>query len=514
MSKPEKIVVVSTPQDPSAAFDRIKAGVDLLANAVKITLGPWGRNVIIEKSGGRITNDGISVAREVQSKDEVEEIAIRIAREATIKTNEVAGDGTTTATTLVQAIMDEGSLLMEHGTQLAKESVVSIKNRLEKETLEVIEKLKEMATPITTVEQLIEVARVSSEDEDLAKLIGETQFELGPDGVIMVEENAEPVVIMERVKGIRIDNGLATSLIANDAEKQRLLLENVHVLYTNHVIDDMSVIVAAINQVIKSLPEGKRNMVIMARAFSSQAVRQCMENVERGIGLYPVQAPYVNQREIMKDMEAVLGGHYIHDESKLLRDITTADFGFATRVECYRYSATFAGNGDVTSRIEQLEKELSGEPSKFQKKAIETRLAQLKNGCGLLKIGSTSDIDRKYKFDKAEDAVNSVRSAYQEGTVPGAGLAYKEISEGMPDSSILKRPLLAPWKQIAANGGITESEFTVEPWVRNSVKSEIHALLNASRVAGDLITVGAAIVQEKVKPLDVLLGGRATESGD
>lgn len=508
MSKPEKIVCINTSENPAEAFDRVMRGVNLLADAVKITLGPWGRNFILEKSGGRITNDGISIAKEIQSKDEIEDLAIRIVRESAIKTNDDAGDGTTTATTLTQAILKEASRLVARKNVMAKESVMSIRKRIETECDQALIKLETMATPIETKEQLIEVARVSVEDEDLAKLIGDAQWELGKDGMIIVEETPDLASSMERIHGIRIDNGLGTSMVMNDQEKQRLVLDNVPVILTNYTLESLAPIAHVIQELVN---KGKNDIVVVSKAFSSEAIRLCMENHARGIKIYPLQAPYVNQREVMKDLASVLGGRYIHDEDSTLEEMTVSDVGTAKKVIGYRYSAIFTGERDVTLRLDTLKKELEGEPSKFQKKELEKRIAQLENGFALLKIGSTSDIDRKYRFDKAEDAVNTVRSALQEGTVEGAGLAYKKISEEMPEGSILKRPLLAPYQQIMINGGITETDFIVEPWVRNSVKVDRTALLNACRIAQDLVTVGGAVAQERAKPIDQLLNKNASQ---
>lgn len=497
--KPEKIVSINTDKDPSAAIDRIMNGVDLLANAVKSTLGPYGRNFLLEKSGGRITNDGITIAREIQSKDEIEDLAIRIAREAAIKTNELAGDGTTTATTLMQAIMRKCVHLLPREGQFSRRSVLSIRKQIEEESEEITQKLIAMSLPVETEDQLIEVAKVSVEDEDLAKLIAKAQWELGPDGYIVAEETPEPVCSIEKINGIRIDNGLGTSMVMNDAEKQRLVVEDSVVLLTNYVINNLAPLANVLQRLVNS---GKPNIVIVARAWSSEAIKTVMENHSRGVMIYPFNAPYVNQREVFEDLQAVLGGRYIHDEAASLDSVNVSDFGHARKIIGERYSAIFTGDREVTDRVAKLKEELKGEPSKFMQKALQQRIAQLKNGFALLKIGSTSDTDRKYKFDKAEDAVNAVRSALQEGTVPGAGLAMKQIAEEMPDDALLKQPLMAPWQQIMDNAG---EEFEIEPWVRNSVKVERVALANACRIAADLITAGGAIATERIKPIDQML---------
>ena len=326
--------------------------------------------------------------------------------------------------------------------------------------------------------------------------------------MIIPEENAEPVCEVERVKGVRLDNGVATSMVFNDYEKHRLYVKKAMIFLTNNTLEKFpQSLEDSINALVTT---GQREFVIMAKAFSSDVVRAFMNvtNGDTGVKLYPMQAPYINQREIMKDLEATLGGRYIHDEGAELDSITPEDFGIADIVIGEQFTSQFVGQSTheteerVKARVEVLKKELKGEPSKFQKKALETRIAQLENGFALLKIGSTSDTDRKYLFDKAEDAVNTVRSAFQEGTVPGAGLSYKQISEEFDDDSILKKALLAPHKQIMENAG---GEFEVDDWVRNSAKVDRVALENACRVASTLVTVGGVVVQEKPPTLDSLL---------
>ena len=501
MAKPEKIVSINTLENPSEAFDRIVRGVDLVANSVKQTLGPHGRNFLIEKSGMRVTNDGISIAREIQASDEVEDLAVRVFREACNKTNEDAGDGTTTTSVYAQAIINKSRLYMATGARFAKRSVISLKQQIEKECKDIIEKLKKMAEPITSKEELIAVAKVSVEDQELAELIGDAQWDLGKDGMIIVEENTESLCSVEKIQGIRIDNGLGTSMVMNDQEKQRLVLENVPILLTNHQIRSIGDIKPVLDKLIK---RGEKDIVILARAFSPEAIQECMVNHENGIRLYPMNAPYVNQREVLKDMEAVLGGRYIHDEAAELRSVTSDHFGRAKKVIGYRYSAIFTGERTerVEDRLSTLREELKGEPSKFNKKMIEQRIQQMDGGFALLKIGSLSDIDRKYKFDKAEDAVNAVRSAFQEGTVRGAGLALVEIAKDLPEDALLKEAIQEPYNQIMANAG---EDFAVEDWVRNSLKVERVALENACAIAGDIITLGGAIATQKIKPVDQML---------
>lgn len=487
-----KVVAIDTIDNPTSAQDRIMRGVNFICDAVKQTLGPWGKNFLLEK-GLKITNDGISIAKEIQMKDEIEDLALRIVREVAVKTNEEAGDGTTTALTLAQAILKKALFLLPGKKLKGQKSAVQIRKQINEECAAVVKHLGEMATPIKTKEELVNVAMVSSEMEDMAKMIAETQWELGPDGVIIPEESNDTGISIERVNGVRFDNGFGTSLMMNNLEKQRLEVKDVHVIMTNYTIKDLNPLKPVLDQMVKNR---WTDIVIIARAFTDETVKLCMENHKAGVKLYPINAPYVNQAQVMEDLAAVLGGTFINSEKQNLEDVQISDVGFAEKVLCYRFSAIFTGAGQkdrIEKRLEDLKREREGEESSFARKQLDQRISQLTNGFAILNVGALSATDRKYKYDKAEDAVNSVRSALQEGTVPGAGLAFKQISEGMSEDNILKVPLKAVYDQIMANAG---EEIEVEPWVRNSVKSDRVALQNACQIAADLATTCGAVANE------------------
>lgn len=498
-----KITTINTAENPTEATDRILKGVNFICNAVKQTLGPWGRNFLLEKKL-KITNDGISIAKEIQLKDEIEDLALRITREAAVKTNDEAGDGTTTALTLTQAILKEAMRLLPGKKLSGQKSAVQIRKQIAEECDFVAEELKKMATPVKTKEELINVAMVSSEMKELAEMIGTMQWELGTDGVIIPEMSNDIKDSMEKVKGIRFDNGFGTSLVMNNQEKQRLEVENVQVIMTNYTFQDLKPLQLILDQLVKNQ---KRDIIIIGRAFSQEAVRICMTNHQAGVRIYPINAPYVNQVEIMEDLASVLGGTFFNEEQRALEDMLISDIGFAKRALCYRFSAIFMGNEDkknetivkdrIKTRLEILRETLKGEESVFVKKQIEQRIAQLTNGFSIINIGALSETDRKYRYDKAEDAVNSVKSALQEGTVPGGGLSFKIISEKMPNDAILKRPLLSIYQQIMDNAGET---IEIEEWVRDSVKVNRVALQNACQIAADLATACGAVANEFPKP--------------
>lgn len=489
------------------ARQKLMTGVDFIAGAVKLTLGPYGQNWFLEK-GNKVTNDGVTIAKEMWLKDELGHRGVVAMQQAADKTNNEVGDGTTTSIILAQAIVKEAVKEIGDASGLSrKRSPVEVMKQITRERDEVITLLREKATPIKTEQDLINSAIVSVEDKELGEMIGKTQFELGAEGVILAEEDAGKETTIEKVVGIRIDNGFGTSMIVNNQEKNTLEVKDTRVILTSHTLHDFQPLVEEnqmkppkiINQLV-----GKnfRNFTIVARAFTSEAIKVCMENIKRGILIHPINAPYENQAEVMKDMAAVLGGTFYHDESASLEDMQISDVGFATKVVAGRWSAIFTGKNDeeaqkrVAKRIIEIEKELAGEKSDFMKKKLRERIAQLKSGFAVLKVTGVNEIDRKYKFDKCVDAVNAVRVAYQTGTVKGAGLAFQEIAETLPDTYILKKPLMTIWEQIKATA---PDGFVVPEWVRDPVGVLECSLRNACSVAGTIATAAGIVASERPK---------------
>lgn len=505
------------------ARNKVLKGANFLADCVKLTLGPHGSNAISGIRGGspHITNDGVSIAKEISSKDEIEDLGIRTLREAAMKTNDEAGDGTTTAITLAQAIVNEAVKSLPDGRVLVgKKTPPQIVKAIREETDEAISKLKEMATKVESEEELIAVAKVAVEDDNLAKLIGSAQWDLGKEGTLLAEETTEMKDSVEKVVGIRIDNGFGTSIAINNVEKQALEVENIAVIMSNHIFHGLTDILPFFDDptsgFLKNTPGGKRQIILIGKGFDQIAIATCLANIEKGFAIYPVNAPFVNQKEIMKDMAAVLGGRYYDEEESDITKFRMTDLGFAEKVVARRWDATFTGKKDadailrISERVKMLEEELKGEGSAFSKKAIETRISQLQNGFGIVKVGATSDAERKYKKDKVDDAVNAVKAALQEGVVPGAGQALRDIGEAMPDDYILKEPLRAPYKQIMANAGET---FEVPEWVKDPVKVVRIALEKASSVAATLATTNIAINHQNEEPMYVQKALQSTDSG-
>lgn len=494
MAVPEKVVIIG-----SKAREKIFAGAFLVTSGVKATLGPYGANALLEK-GMKPTNDGVTVAREIQAHDEIEQLGVRKIQEIASATNDEVGDGTTTAVTLADGILREADRFLPSEKKLGAKTPSQIVQQIDKERKYVTAELEKMAERIITEQQLIDAATVSVEDKELGELIGKTQWELGPEGVILAEEVNEHHCSIERVNGILIDNGFGSSAVINNPAKQALELKDVKIIYTNHTISSLAPIHAVLQSLVGS---GSDEIVILSRGFTDAAITECLENAKNGVGIYPLNAPYTDQAQIMKDLSAILGGEFIDKDTTRLEDIQLSQVGHAAHVEAKRSSTIIAGKEDdhsrtrIDNRVEELKKKHSGEGSEFEKKHLNTRIAQLKNGFAILKIGAVSLPERQYKKDKADDAVNSVRSAFQEGVVPGAGQAFKAIAEGMEDDSILKKALMAPYDQIRRSA---PPEWEVEDWVKDPVKVLRVALEKACSVSGMLSTVAIAIATEKEKP--------------
>lgn len=473
------------------AREKVLSGAKFLAESVSQTLGPYGLNGLLEK-GLRITNDGISIAREIQLEDETEELGMRKLREAAVKANEQAGDGSSTTITLAGAILDEASKKLGNGQTVGALGTAEFIRKIHAEKEEIFAKLKEQATPITSEEELINSARVAVEDDGLGEMIGKMQWELGADGRIIAEETAETTTYIEKIKGIRFDNGLGMTQVINNQERQSLEMKDVPVIMTTNVVHGFKPLLHIAEHLVTN---GESRLVVIGRAFGDQFIKDVQANIQKGFVIIPVNAPYVDQREVMKDLQAVLGGRFIDSEDGPVDSIQISDLGFATTITAKRYDAIIAGRGDgVEKRLEELKAQLKGSVSDFEKKNIEARIAQLENGFALCKVGAMSDTERKRVFDKVEDAVNATRAALQEGTVKGAGLAFKEISESLPDGYILKKPLLAIHNSVFRNA---PKDFVVEDWVRDPVKVLRLALEQAVSVAGDLATVGITVTTKR-----------------
>lgn len=480
-------------------------GARYLASTVGQTLGPFGNNVYLEH-GHKSTNDGFSISAELANTlpDEFERQGALVLHEVSSKTNEQVGDSTTTSEILAMAIIDETVKLLPSDTTLvAKKKSSEVLKMIEVSKDNVIEKLKEQIKPVVIESDLISAARVSVEDDELASLIGSTQYEIGKYGFILVEDSLETKSSVDIVKGIRIDNGFASTNFVTDQVKQTLDIDSINVILTNYTIDQKDII-ALKDKIIMPLINAKKDkLAIIARAFTPDAIKLCNETVTKGFLLLALNAPYVYQTEVMKDLAAITGATYYDQEERHLDDLSIKDLGFATKILARRFDAIITGaeNNPLTAnsvqkRVEDLKKKISGAISDFEKKLIQARIAQFEGGFAILKIGSETSIDKQYKKDKAEDAVNSVRLAFQEGTVPGAGLAFKAISDELPNEDILKRPLLSINDQIMSSA---PDGFVIEDWVRDPYLTLVAALTNACSVAGQFANIQGIVTTKDKK---------------
>lgn len=470
-------------------------GANYVAEAVKSTIGPYGLNASIEK-GDVITNDGFKISKELCLSLE-NEFARRGAitfHKIAAKTNDEVGDATSTSEALGQAIIKEASrLLPSENIFIAKKTGAEIIKTLAKERAFVEEELQKDIKQIETEEELINSALVSVEDETLAKLIGSAQWKIGKDGMIVAEETADTKSSIEYVKGIRIDNGFGTSAMMNNIEKQTLEVGEAATLLTSYVVDGLIQLKPMIDQILAT---GRRDIVIIAKAWSSNAIQECMKNHESNVRIYPMNCPFTNMDEIMRDLEAVLGGRYIAVEENRLEDMLISDIGTCNKVVSKRYNAIITGVADIAAkervakRIARLQEELTGEVSDFAKKALQGRISQLENGSAILKVGAETEPERKRLKDKCDDAVNAVRLAFQGGTVKGGGLAFKEIADRMDETYMLKRPLQVVYNQIMSTAPL---EFKIEDWVRDPYLVLKSALKNACEIGGTFSTTNIVI---------------------
>lgn len=448
------------------ARKRLKSGADKLANAVKVTLGPKGRNVVLDKGFGSptITNDGVSIAKEIELEDKVENLGAEIVKEVAEKTNDVAGDGTTTAVVLAQAIITEGLKNVEAGA-----NPLALRKGIEKGVENIVESLKSSSKKITSKEEIAQVATISAEDKELGSLIAEVVSEVGKDGVITVEESKAFGIQKEIVKGLQFDKGYVSAYMVTDAERMEAVFEDPYILITDRKISSIQEIVPVLEKVVQS---GKKELVIIADEVDGEALATLVVNKLRGIfSALAIKAPGFGDRrkDILQDIAAVTGAEVISEEVGLkLENIELKQLGQARRVVSTKENTTIVeGKGEkekIDARIKQIKKEMENTDSDFDKEKMQERLAKLVGGVAVIKVGAVTEIEQKAKQHKTEDALNATRAAVEEGIVPGGGVALiralssldglKLEGDELTGLNILKRALEAPIRQIAQNAGI------------------------------------------------------------
>ncbi|HLG65722.1 MAG TPA: chaperonin GroEL [Ktedonosporobacter sp.] len=443
----------------------LKKGIDILAEAVKTTLGPKGRNVALDKKFGAptVTHDGVTVAKEIQLENPFENMGAQLLKEAATKTNDVAGDGTTTATVLAQAIVNEGLKNLAAGA-----NPMQLKFGIDKGTEAVVEYIRKMAVPVEGKKEIAQIASISAADEQIGNLIAEVMDRVGKDGVITVEESRGINFEVEYVEGMQIDKGYISPYFVTNAEKMEATLENPYILITDKKISSVQDILPVIE---KAVQQGRREMVIIAEDVDGDALPTLVVNKLRGIlNVLAVKAPGFGDRrkEMLRDIAILTGGQVISEEMGRRLDSTTlADLGSARMVTAHKDDTTIVeGHGDpadIQGRIRQIKAQIEETTSDYDREKLQERLAKLSGGVAVIKVGAGTEVEMKYRQTRVEDALSATRAGVEEGMVPGGGVALLNAVEALNDLkltgdaatgvTILRRALEEPVRQLAINGG-------------------------------------------------------------
>lgn len=446
----------------------LEAGVNTLANTVKITLGPKGRNVVLDKKFGspQIVNDGVTIAKEIELEDPFENMGAQLVKEVATKTNDVAGDGTTTATVLAQAIIREGLKNVAAGA-----NPMLVKKGIDKATNTAVDYLKEISKPIESKESIAQVASISAADETIGKLISDAMEKVGKDGVITVEESKSITTELDIVEGMQFDRGYISAYMVTDTEKMVADLEEPLILITDKKLSNVQEILPVLEQVVQQ----GRPLLIIAEDVEGEALATLVVNKLRGtFTCVAVKAPGFGDRRkaMLQDIAILTGGTVISEEVGLdLKDATLAQLGRASRVTVDKENTTIVGGAgdqeEIKNRIASIKAQIEETTSDYDREKLQERLAKLAGGVAVIKVGAATETEMKDKKLRIEDALNATRAAVEEGIVPGGGVALlKAISaiekldaEGDEKTGveIIKKALEEPLRQIAFNAGLEGS---------------------------------------------------------
>ncbi len=483
----------------------LEAGVDKLADAVKVTLGPKGRNVVIGKKFGAptITNDGVSIAREVELEDPFENMGAQLVKEVATKTNDVAGDGTTTATVLAQALIKEGLRNVAAGANPA-----GLKRGIEKAVKAAVESIKTQSQPVDGKEQIAQVATISAADASVGEVIAEAIDKVGKDGTVTVEESNTFGIELELTEGMQFDKGYLSPYFVTDAERQEAVLEDAYILFTNSKISSVHDLVPVLEKVM----QGGRPLLIIAEDVDGEALATLVVNKIRGtFTSVAVKAPGFGERRkaMLQDMAILTGGTVISEEIGLKLETATLDLlGRARRIVVTKDATTIVdGAGsedDVKGRVAQIRREIDETDSDWDREKLQERLAKLAGGVAVVKVGAATEVELKEKKHRIEDALSATRAAVDEGIVAGGGTALVRARKSVDElvltlvgdeqtgAKIVAHALTAPLRHIAANAGF---EGAVK--VREVADAEGSFGLNA--VTGDIVDLVKAGVIDPAK---------------
>ncbi len=512
------------------AREKVLKGVRKLAEAVRATMGPNGRNVVIERKYGAptVTKDGVSVAKEIELEDPYENIGAQLVKEAATKTNDAAGDGTTTATVLAYAIMEEGMKHLSSGS-----NAISIKRGIDKAVEAVISQLQKMKKDVKKKEEYAAVATISAQDKEIGKVIAEVIDEVGKDGVVTVEAGQTLGLEKEYVEGMQFDNGYISPYFVTDAQRMEAVFEKPYILITDKKIGSIQEILPLLEQVAQ---KGRKEIVIIAENIEGEALATLVVNKLRGtFSALAVKAPAFGDRrkEILKDIASLTGGRVISEEVGLkLENATLDDLGTARRVVSTKDATLIVDGGgkksEIEARVNQLKSALETTKSDFDREKLQERLAKMSGGVAVIKVGAATEVEQKEKQHRVEDALSATRAAAEEGIVAGGGTAYIRCLESLEKLKtdnedeqvgidIVKGALVAPAEHIANNAGIegkvvvekvrsakgdvgfnvsTEKyEDLVKAMVIDPKKVTRSALENAASVASMFLTLSVAITE-------------------
>lgn len=447
--------------------EKIKKGVNILADSVKITLGPKGRNVVLDKGFGAptITNDGVTIAKEIDLEDKFENIGAQLVKEVATKTNDVAGDGTTTATLLAQIMVNDGLKNVTAGT-----SPIAIRHGIEKGVKAVVEALKKNAKPVTGKEEVAQVASISAGDPEVGKLIAEVMDMVGRDGVITVEESKTFGLDKAIVEGMQFDEGYVSPYMMTDTARMEAVFENPAILITDKKISAVAEIVPLLEKLAQL---GKKDLVIIAEDVEGEALATLLVNKLRGVfNALVIKAPGFGDRrkEMLADIAILTGAQVITDDLGLkLEEVEIDALGHARKVVANKDNTTIIegkpkSEADVKDRIKQIKSEIEKTKSDYDKEKLRERLAKLAGGVGVLKVGAATEVELEEKKHRIEDAVSATKAAVEEGIVSGGGVALVDVIKSLDSVEItdeeekvgvkiLRRALEEPMRQIANNAG-------------------------------------------------------------
>ena len=469
------------------ARDALKSGVDQVADCVKVTLGPGGRNAILGRDYRTplITNDGISIVKDIELADEVENLGADVIKDVSIKTNQEAGDGTTTAMVLAQALLGTVYPMLEK-TAIPKADPMTLKRDIKAEADKVIVKLKEMAEPIKGREA--EIASISAESDEIGKIIADVIKKVGKEGKVTVEDGDGFDIEVDVVKGMELPIGMSSSFMSN-TERGTAEYSDVKVLITDNQIDNIDEILVIIQELVS---QGRKSMILIAKGFNPDSLSQLVAIKQKGV-FNTVCLKYNLNKEGFKDIAAVCNAEVVYKETDM--KMTLDSLGELAKITADQEKSLLIGKstGAVDKRVAEIKKEKT--TTKYDKDTNEERIAKLVGGVGIIKVGASTETEREYLRLKIEDAVNATLAARDEGVVQGGGSALDIIAGLMPES-ILHDMLKAPLAQIEKNLG---KPVIITPQILDPVKVTRTAIENACSVVGTLITTEVAIVTKNDK---------------